>query len=435
MNNKDGPVRLLRWIRWPFGSKARTAISIVLLVVVAGLIVHTCSGSSSSRYDFQIIDRGPVERTVTASGTVRPVEVVDVGAQTSGLLLQVAVDFGTRVHRGQVLAVIDPTSSRSALRQADAQISSGRATVLQDEAALDGATAELERATREYERRSALFERGFTSRKDVEQSRATLNQARAGIREARARITVARADIDRNRASLAEAENNLSRTRIVSPIDGVVIDRRIARGQTVASTFQAPVLFRIAADLKRMQIDVFVDEADIGTVRVGQPARFTVDAFPDDTFEGRVAQIRQQAGDSRGSVTYTVVLDVANADGRLLPGMTANVSIVTGFARDVLRTPTAALSFVPEVKVSGSRISVRFVSQNDADRLRRGEQETSSNANGHTLWRESDSDRGITPVEVRPGLRGDEFTQIVGGDIHLGDKVAMRLKTIDADGQ
>jgi HlyD family secretion protein len=361
------------------------------------------------------------------------VEVVDVGAQTSGLLLQVTADYGTRVRRGQLLAIIDPASSRSALRQVQAQIGSGQASVQQSAAGLDSTKAELERATREYERRAALADRGFSSRKDVEQSRATLDQARAGVREANARIAVARADIDGNRASLAEAVNNLSRTRIVSPIDGVVIDRRIAQGQTVASSFQAPVLFRIAADLKRMQIDVFVDEADIGNVRIGQSARFSVDAFPEDTFKGTVTQIRQQASDTRGSVTYTVVLDVANANGRLLPGMTANVSIVTGHARDVLRAPTAALSFVPEVTVPGSGISVKFVSETEANRLRQGVPETSSTSNSRTLWRESEEERGVTSIPVRPGLRGDEFTQLVGGDIHLGDRVAMRLRNTDVE--
>lgn len=270
-------------------------------------------------YRTAAIDRGSITRSVSATGTLQPVVSANVGSTVSGPIQTVEVDFNTPVHVGQVLARIDPTSFQ--LR------------VTQMQAALSQAQAQYATATADYQRYVALNNAGFASVQLMQQQRAARDTAAAAVQGAR--------------ANLASAQTDLSRTVLRSPINGVVVDKEVSVGQSVAASFQSATLFTIAQDLSRLQANISVDEADIGDVREGQEVQFTVDAFPDRQFQGAVSQVRQQGVSEQGVVSYVVVVTADNPDHRLLPGMTANADIVIERQNNVLRIPNTALRFRP----------------------------------------------------------------------------------------
>jgi HlyD family secretion protein len=272
------------------------------------------------KYRTAAVDRGPITQVVMATGTLQPVVTVTVGTQVSGTVLERLADFNDRVRRGQVLLRLDPALLQARLRQAQAQAASA-------EAGLALARASLERNRR-------LVEQSFISALALDQSQREHDAGRANLEAARAQVQSAQTDVD----------NSVIR----SPIDGVVIKRNIDVGQTVAASFQTPELYLLAKDLREMQIHTNVSEADVGQVRAGQQVRFTVDAYPDAEFEGRVQQFRLNATTAQGVVTYNIIVGVDNADERLKPGMTAQVRIVLQSKPDVLRLPTAALRFQPD---------------------------------------------------------------------------------------
>jgi HlyD family secretion protein len=270
-------------------------------------------------YRTAAIDRGAITRVVSATGTLQPLVSAEVGSTVSGPVLSVEVDFNAQVRANQVLARLDPSSFQQRVAQALATLSQTQ--------------AQLAVAESDYQRYARLQERGFASEQLISQQRAARATARAAVAQAS--------------ASLASARTDLARTIIRSPIDGVVVDRKVNVGQSVAASFQAPTLFVIAQDLSRLQANIIVDEADIGEVREGMDVRFSVDAFPDRAFEGRVAQVRQQGVSDQGVVSYIVVVQADNPERQLLPGMTANAEIVIEQRDDVLRAPNAALRFRP----------------------------------------------------------------------------------------
>jgi HlyD family secretion protein len=276
-------------------------------------------GEEADPYRTASVDRGVITRTVSATGKLEPLVSVDVGSTVSGLVEEVLVDFNDVVRAGQVLARVQPDTFRQRVEQQ-------QASVAQAQANLRVAEAELQR----YQR---LADEGFASDQLIVQRQADRDVAAAALRAAR--------------AQLASAQVDLGNSVITSPINGVVVDRQIDPGQSVAASFQAPVLFIIAQDLSRLQANITVDEADIGDVREGQSVRFTVDAFPDDEFEGVVSQVRQQGVDTNGVVSYTVVVQADNPGRRLLPGMTANAEIIIEQSAEVARLPNAALRFRP----------------------------------------------------------------------------------------
>lgn len=265
------------------------------------------------------IDRGAITRVVSATGNLEPLVSANVGSTVSGPVTEVLVDFNSQVEVGQVLARLDPAPFLQRVSQAQATLSQAQANLAVAEA--------------DYQRYVELQRRGFASEQLMAQQRAARDTARAAVQSAQAALASARTDLDRS--------------VIRSPIAGVVVDRQVNVGQSVAASLQAPTLFVIAQDLSQLQANITVDEADIGEVREGQPVRFTVDAFPDRTFEGVVSQVRQQGAAEQGVVTYTVVVRAENPDRRLLPGMTANAEIVLDEQTDVLRLPNTALRFRP----------------------------------------------------------------------------------------
>jgi len=302
----------------------RPSRSIALAGALA--LLAGCSGASKApKYRTAALQRGTIESLVSATGTVRPVVQVNVGSQVSGTVQKLAADYNDRVRRGQVLLELDPSSFR-------ARVVQGEASVARSEASVKEAERQLRRATE-------LVGEGYIPQAELEAKEVALEQSRADLMQAQAQLEAARVD--------------LRNTVIRSPIDGVVIARSVDLGQTVAASLQAPQLFLIANDLADMQVETRIDEADIGSIHPGLEARFTVDAFPDDQFTGKVAEVRLEPITEQGVVTYTTVIHTTNPDLKLRPGMTANVSILVDRRDDVLMASAAALRFKPQGAAQG----------------------------------------------------------------------------------
>ncbi len=293
------------------------------------------------------IERRDLQRVVASSGRIAPLITVEVGSQLSGQIQQINADFNDEVAAGDLLARIDPQSFQTRVQEAQASLEVSRAQVSVAEANVQRSLSELNAAERAFARAESLRERGTFSEAQYDTAQTNFESARAGLAVSRANLRNAQATLQQRSANLESAQVDLERTFIRSPIDGVVIDRQIDEGQTVAASFNAPVLFLIAQDLSRIQIEAEIDEADIGQIDEGQQVSFDVDAYPDQEFTGEVVQVRLAANDEQNVVTYTVVIEAANRGGRLLPGMTANVTIVTGEVEAALAAPNAALRFAP----------------------------------------------------------------------------------------
>ncbi len=298
-------------------------------------------------YRFAAIERGDVTKTVSASGNVQALVTVQVGSQLSGLVSQVLVDFNSPVSKGDVLAVIDAKTYASRVNQGTADLGAVTAALAQQRAALEQAKAQNEVDQAAYRRVKSLADQGFASGQALDQATAAVKRSEAGVALARAQIAAQSARVAQSKAGLEASRYDLGRTQILSPIDGVVVDRKIDPGQTVAASFQAPVLFQIAQDLSKLQVKIMVDEADIGQIREGQTVKFTVDAYPDETFQGAVTQVRKQPETQQNVVAYAVIAEAENKGGRLLPGMTANADVVIDERPNVLKVPAAALRFKP----------------------------------------------------------------------------------------
>ncbi len=293
--------------------------AVLAVVGAAAFFVLRGRGDPAEKWRTQAVDRGAVEVAVSATGTIQPVEKVEVGSQASGTLSWLGADFNDRVRKGQVIAQLEPSSYRTAAAQSEANLAR--------------ANAAFAEASRNFERSRELKERNVIAQVDLDAAEAAFDQRKAEVKQAQ--------------ASLQSARVNLGYTTITSPIDGVIIARAVDIGQTVAASLSAPKLFQIAGDLTRMQVETKIDEADIGRVAPGLSATFTVDAFPEDTFEGTVRQVRLEPLIEQNVVTYTTVIDVSNPELKLKPGMTANVTIRIEKKDDVLRVPNAALRFRP----------------------------------------------------------------------------------------
>jgi len=385
----------------------RKAVWIVGLVVVVAAAVwwfRRGGGDDGRTYRFATVERGDLESVVSATGTLDAVTTVQVGTQVSGIIAETLVDFNDHVEAGQVIARIDTTLLSIAVRDAEA---SG-----------ERAEAELRQNEREFARISSLFERNLASEADFNLAQYNLDVARAGEKSAA--------------INLERARQNLGYATITTPISGTVIERNVEPGQTVAASFSAPQLFLIANDLSRMQILASVDESDIGRIAVGQAVRFTVQAYPDETFTGTVRQVRMQSTVTENVVNYTVVIDVANPDGRLLPGMTATVEFLIETAKDVLKVANAALRFrgTPEMLAElRSRREAARAGAPDSARGgfagtggERGNGERRPPADFALLWTLGE-DGTPTALRVRTGITDGQSTEIRGDDVREGMQV------------
>lgn len=388
-------------------------IAIVLLLIVYNIVRPT---PHDYEYIAEPVARGEVLRKVSASGKVRALNTIKVGTEVSGQITKVYVDFNSPVKAGQVLAEIDPTRVRARVQQIEAQVALARAGLQQTAANVARARAELQIQERDFARQQSLAERGFVSKANLDAAQTRLNSARNALEVATAQTQSGNAQIAQANAELSSARLDLTRTVIIAPASGVIIDKLVEPGTTVAASFQTPNLFEIAADTTRMQVEASVDEADIGQIVEGQDVNFTVDSYPDDIFRAKVRQIRKAPVETQNVVSYLVIIDVANLDGKLLPGMTANVEIITGAKRNVLRVPTNALRFRPKPADRGEPESAPAEPARDK-------------APRHMVYIVSADPYRPTRKLVKIGLEGDDFTEIVSG-IKAGDKVLVRTKSL-----
>ncbi len=322
--------------------------AIVAAVLAAALGWYALAGGTrTGGYETKDVDKGTIERVVSASGPVNAVVTVLVGTQVSGQIAVLDADFNAKVKKGQRLALIDPQSFQSRVTQAESDVAAARTQKALQTANLSKAEAQLLKERRALDRVETLLAKGFTSAAQMDAQKAVIAAALADVSVAKAQVENAQANIAAREAVLAQAKIDLSRTEILSPIDGVVIERNVDRGQTVAASLQAPTLFKIAQDLSQIQIEAQVDEADIGGVKVGQPVAFTVGSYAQREFRGEVSQVRVGGLNQQSVVTYTVIVAAPNRGLELLPGMTASVKIQTGRRENVLRLPNEALRFKP----------------------------------------------------------------------------------------
>jgi len=357
------------------------------IIVAAIVFLLSFMGNGSAKYVTKEITKGNITEYVEASGTIKPINTIAVGTQVSGTVAGIYVDYNSQVKKGQLLAELDPSLFQSNVDQSTAKLNNAQA-------AYSKAMANLEYKKNNYKRYEHLYEKNYVSRDDVE-------LARSNYLTAQADVAAARAEMNASRATLNNNLTNLGYSKITSPVDGTVISRAVDVGQTVAASFNTPTLFEVAEDLTKMQIETSVSEADIGKIKVGQAAEYTLDGYPNKTFHGNVTQVRLASTTTNNVVTYTVIISVDNTDGFAIPGMSANVSIITGQVNDVLVVDNKALKFSPESNKQ------KFDNQ------------------GIWLLKKGEPVR----YDVELGLSDDNKTQIISDKIHEKDRVIISSAT------
>jgi HlyD family secretion protein len=386
-------------------------IGMLVIVLVTGamaVLLWAARADQTSHYRFVTIEHGDIESVITATGTLEAVTTVSVGTQISGIVAELHADFNDHVKSGQLIARLDTTLLENAVEDASAALS----RALADERL---AEADMERAT-------ALRNQGIVSPSDFDVKKRALETAQSNLTSAR--------------TALKRARQNLGYAEIRAPISGIVIGRSVDAGQTVAASLTAPELFRIAADLSQMRILASVDESDIGRIAADRPVRFSVEAYPNETFSGRTRQVRMQAAIQENVVSYPVVIDVDNSDGRLLPGMTANVEFIVDTAQDVLKVPNAALRFRPPdtmlAKMRETRGSSATRNRSRGDRsgaetpITRADGGSSARSARVMLW-SLDEKGALTRLPVRIGITDGQMTQIESQRIEAGRQVIVGI--------
>lgn len=373
-------------------------VSVIVAIAILAWLLSGKKKDTTINFTTEAVAPTNIENSVTATGTIEAVKTVTVGTQVSGIINKLFVDYNSVVKKGQVIAELDKQNLQSQLNSAKAQLSQAQANLL-------SAQSDLAYQKANYQRNKTLYNKGLISANDYEQARLSWQTANATVDERRDAVAAAREEVSR-------AQTNLSYAVITSPIDGVVISKSVEEGQTVAASYSTPELFTIAKDLKDMRVIANVDEADIGGVKVGQRVTFTVDAYPNDTFEGAVTQVRQEATTTNNVVTYEVVISAPNQDLKLKPGLTANVNIYTEEIKNVLSVPSKALRYTPEKETVGGR-KIQDV----------------TNAKNKVWTLEGNT---LVAHKVTVGSTDGVHTQILGG-IKNGAKVITGIATPEAD--
>jgi HlyD family secretion protein len=413
------------------------AAALLTLVVIAAAVWKLTAKPAAPAYATAKVERGDVAKTISATGKLQAVTTVQVGSQVSGNVSEIYVDFNSQVKKGQVIARLDPSQLQAQLTQAQANLTSAQMSVQSGQASLAAAEAGVEAAAANVQRLRAavadaqlnlnrtreLVEAGVSPKRDLEvaqnaynqavaqqqQGSAQVNQARAQANAAKSQVAQARAQVAQSSAAVQLASVNLEKTVIRAPIDGVVTSRNVDVGQTVAASLQAPVLFLIAHDLTQMQVLANIDEADVGQLKNGNSVTFTVDAFPREDFHGQISQIRLEPQAVQNVVTYTAVIDVANPEQKLKPGMTANITATVEERENVLTVPASALRFTPAA-AAGSEPQA-------------AQPNTRSRRGGQVVYRVEGNE--LKPVQVRLGLTNGIVTEVVSGELKEGDTIAI----------
>jgi HlyD family secretion protein len=435
-------------------------VPVVLLGLLALLGLHR---NNQPQYFTAQVERGEIRDVVEATGTVNAVITVQVGSQVSGRVARLNVDFNSRVHRGEVIALIDPALFEGALLQAVADSEDAEANVAAARANLEKARANFVQANADYVRTAGLAKNDIVTQQQLELAKAANGAAKASVDAAVANVGQAAAQLNQKAAAVSVARTNRNYTVIRSPIDGIVVARNVDVSQTVAASLQAPTLFTIAQDLTKMQVYAKVDESDVGRIRMHEPVTFKVDAFPKELFRGAVSQIRMNPTMVQNVVTYDAIIEFANPELKLFPGMTAYVTIPVATAQNVLKLPNAALRYKPPLDPEEIRALYRKYGIEVGSRMSRGAgggaaaPEGAAGAAGATGapgsdgktagGREAPTDsaivwtlragNAIVPVKVALGITDHAFTEVTGvisGQLREGDAVVTRSVTSRAGG-
>jgi len=365
---------------------------IVIILIIAAFLsfgVFLFKGKKEKKsYETEPLEKRTITQIVEASGTINPVQTVSIGSQVSGQISKIYVDFNSEVKKGQLLAEIDTSLFEAQVNQAKANIDNARANLAKIQA-----TAANDKLT--LNRYRNLYKKGFIPKSDLDLAESTYSADTAQIRGAKAQINQAL-------ANYSTAASNLRYTKITSPVDGVVISRAVDVGQTVAASFQTPELFSVAQDLTQMQIEASVSEADIGKVKKGQNVEYTLDGYPDEVFKGKVSQVRISPTTVSNVVTYSVIIDVQNDDMKLIPGMTANVSIITSKKEGILCTKNTALKFTPNTDGKGPKYDKQGI------------------------WILADG--SPKRVEIETGVSDETYTEIISNKIKEGDLIILSIE-------
>lgn len=366
--------------------KKKIITAIIVLIAIVGVMMVLPKKTKSQQTQTAEITKHNLSQTVEASGTVNPVQSVNIGSQVSGRIYKLYVDYNSKVKKGQLLAEIDPALFQASVDKATADLNNAKSNY-------NKVLAQVNYKKANYERYSRLLQKNYVSKDETE-------SAYSNYLASKAELAAMTANINQAKANLETAQTNLFYTKITSPVDGIVVSRAVDVGQTVAASFQTPELFVVAEDLTKMQIEVSVSEADIGKIKEGQSAEYTLDGYPDEIFEGIVSQVRINPTTVSNVTTYTVVVSVNNDEEILKPGMNANVTIITQNKQDALCVPTLALKYVPE------GMTERFQEQG--------------------IWVLN----GKKPerITVKTGLKDGDYTEVISDKIQAGMKVLMPVK-------
>ena len=415
------------------------------VVAAALFIVLGWNRTAQAQHFTAKVDRGDIHDVVEATGTINAVITVQVGSQVSGTISKLFVDFNSRVHKGDLVALIDPALFQGAVQQANADLENAKANLVAARTNVDKAKAALVQTKADYARTDELNKEGVMSQQQLDLAKANYDSAVAAVGGAEANVTQAEAQVTQKKAALDVAQTNLNYTVIRSPIDGTVVARNVDVGQTVAASLQAPTIFTIAQDLTKMLVYAKTDESDVGNIKVGKPVTFKVDAFPKETFTGKVSQVRMNATTVQNVVTYDTIIEFANPDLKLFPGMTAYVTIPVDTARNVLKLPNTALRYKPPLppeeilaiyKQYGIESERKKASEDPAAGDSAGpggggaqnQQPRTPRSDSAVVWK-LHADNTMEPVKVSLGITDHSYTEVAAvakGELKEGDELIIR---------
>jgi HlyD family secretion protein len=424
----------------------RKWLMLVGAAALAGLFVFFGLSRSTQPQQFTAkVERGDIHDVVDATGTINAVILVQVGSQVSGSIAKLNVDFNSRVHKGDIVALIDPALFQGALLQASADLDNAKANLVAAKANLEKAKATALQTKADYDRTAELTTEKIMSQQQLDLAKANYDSANAAVGAAVANVTQAEAQVSQKAAALAVAQTNLNYTVIRSPIDGTVVARNVDVGQTVAASLQAPTIFTIAQDLTKMLVYTKTDESDVGNIRPGKAVTFKVDAFPKDTFHGVVSQVRMNPTTVQSVVTYDTIIEFANPELKLFPGMTAYVTIPVDTVQNVLKVPNTALRYKPPMapeeilaiyKQYGIDGNEKLQAAADPPVPGRGAQAGEENQNAPRAPRSESAvvwklhaDNTMEPVKISLGITDHAYTQVasvIKGELKEGDGLIIR---------
>ena len=425
-------------------TKTKWLVLAGIAVAIAAITIIGLSRNGQPQHFTAKVERGEIRDVVEATGMINAVITVQVGSQVSGVIAKLYVDFNSRVHKGQVVALIDPALLQGALLQATADYENAQANLLAARANLDKAKAAMVQTKADYDRTVGLTKDGIMSQQQLDVAKANYDSAKAGVGGADATVSQAEAQASQKKAAVEIAQTNLNYTVIKSPIDGTVVARNVDVGQTVAASLQAPTIFTIAQDLKKMQVYAKTDESDVGNIKVGKEVTFKVDAFPKETFHGVVSQVRMNATTVQNVVTYDTIIDFANPDLKLFPGMTAYVTIPVATVQNVIKLPNTALRYKPPLpqeeilalyKQYGIEGGERRLASNEVAAAEKitptgpnAIQPRTPRADNAVVWK-LHRDNSMEPVKVALGITDHAYTEVTSvlhGDLKEGDELVVR---------